>query len=82
MKPSHPRPLSRSGLFAGQGWMVLIGVIAAVCLLAYYVQLLNQSVARGHEFREGQRLSAEAGRAAPRTAAAARVAQPLALSGR
>lgn len=45
-QPSSPRRFS-----GAQRWFVAWGVVVALSLLAFYVQLLHESVARGERVR-------------------------------
>lgn len=59
------RPLAalRTVVLQGQGPVLLFAAVVAVSMLAFYVNLLHDSLARGEQLREVQRISA------PQTAA-------------
>lgn len=40
--------------------LALAALLAAIALMSFYVQVLHDSVERGQQFREGQRLAAPA----------------------
>jgi hypothetical protein len=58
MKISHVLPTQTSKLQPVQLMLLAGAAVMAISMLAFYVQLLNQSIARGHQFRVEQQASA------------------------
>lgn len=58
LRPLRALAALRTAVLRGQGPVLLFAAVVAVSMLAFYVNLLHDSLARGDQLREAQRISA------------------------